>query len=394
MNLSTVQSLSELRGSTLPRPAPGPRLRLLVLTMKYTGLSSFGHEMVRFVEHRDDVEAVHVFYKPPTALRILNKVAHRVGVRDEGQVRFVSLWSHQLRRWMRPGGRLDLNRFDAAIFTSQFTAIAAASLRSTHQCRICVYGDSSTPNNIRDFDCKDEGHARLARLEQMMLDGTDLVACTSRWAADSFHSDCGIPRHRIVLVPPTAHPLPYQPREHAGALPRIIFIGNSFERKGGSRLVRWHQQYWKDQAELHIVSAEAEPDPSCRNIVWHRRVPRATLMNDLLPTMDLFAMPTRRDQSCWPAVEAAAAGVPSAVSAIGGIPDLIEDGVTGRLIAPNDDEGWIRTIGDLLKDRARLGEMGRRANERASRLYTPEAVFSPLLEKVRSIPRREDDSRH
>lgn len=66
-------------------------------------------------------------------------------------------------------------------------------------------------------------------------------------------------------------------------------------------------------------------------------------------------------------LELMASGRPIVASNVGGIPDLIEDGATGRLVAPGDVAALAATIRELLKSpelRRRLGDAGRwRAEE-------------------------------
>jgi glycosyltransferase involved in cell wall biosynthesis len=58
------------------------------------------------------------------------------------------------------------------------------------------------------------------------------------------------------------------------------------------------------------------------------------------------------------------AGLPIVATRVGGVPDLIEDGVHGRLVEPGDAEGLAAAIVELLRDRGRAAELGARARER------------------------------
>ena len=74
---------------------------------------------------------------------------------------------------------------------------------------------------------------------------------------------------------------------------------------------------------------------------------------------DVIAVPsTAPDPLPGAAIEAAAAGCAVVASAHGGLPEIIRDGVTGRLVAPGDATALARAAAELIDDpieRARLG---------------------------------------
>lgn len=84
-------------------------------------------------------------------------------------------------------------------------------------------------------------------------------------------------------------------------------------------------------------------------------------------------------------VEAAAAGIPAVVSGCGGIPDTVDDGVSGIVTAPGDDAAFAAGVVALLRDDDRRRAMGRAARDRALRLYAPEALTARWLELVDRI---------
>jgi glycosyltransferase involved in cell wall biosynthesis len=90
--------------------------------------------------------------------------------------------------------------------------------------------------------------------------------------------------------------------------------------------------------------------------------------------------------SCWPdphplvALEAMAAGRPVIASAVGGLPDIVEDGRTGILVPPGDVATLQGSIERLLADPELRHQMGERARERAAD-YLPAAVV-PRIEEV------------
>ncbi|MEK6529428.1 MAG: glycosyltransferase, partial [candidate division NC10 bacterium] len=67
--------------------------------------------------------------------------------------------------------------------------------------------------------------------------------------------------------------------------------------------------------------------------------------------MDCFALASTRTEGVPQSLlQAMAAGVPVVASAVGGIPEAIEDGATGLLVPPGDPAALAAALGSVLKD--------------------------------------------
>ena len=81
----------------------------------------------------------------------------------------------------------------------------------------------------------------------------------------------------------------------------------------------------------------------------------------LLDDSSLLVLPSRSEGLPRVIMEAHARARPAVGTNVGGIPELIEDGVTGVLVPPEDVGAIADAVADLLADRDRLVEMGDRA---------------------------------
>jgi len=98
------------------------------------------------------------------------------------------------------------------------------------------------------------------------------------------------------------------------------------------------------------------PDEHLQECFGHARV-------HVLPSID------RSEAFGIVTAEAAACGVPSVVSDLPGVRTVVEDGVTGLRVPPNDAAALARALTDLLVAEERAAAMGRAARARAERLY-------------------------
>jgi glycosyltransferase involved in cell wall biosynthesis len=82
----------------------------------------------------------------------------------------------------------------------------------------------------------------------------------------------------------------------------------------------------------------------------------------LLADADVFVLSTRSEGAPMSILEAMAAGLPVVASAVGGVPELVDDGETGLLVPPGDPTVLAAALDRLLADpdlRTRLGAAGR-----------------------------------
>src|SRR5215510_12168877 len=106
---------------------------------------------------------------------------------------------------------------------------------------------------------------------------------------------------------------------------------------------------------------------------------------ELLKGFDLFALSSLHEGLCTSLVDAMAASKAAVATAVGGVPEVLDDGVTGHLVAARDHDAMSARIIELLKNeplRTRMGEAGLlRARER----FTVERMVSGTMEVYQSL---------
>lgn len=84
---------------------------------------------------------------------------------------------------------------------------------------------------------------------------------------------------------------------------------------------------------------------------------------NLLAASDVFVFSSRWEGLPYAIIEAMVAGLPVVATRVGGVPELVEDGITGFLVPPKDPKALAEAIQKLLDDpdlRCRMGQAGRK----------------------------------
>ena len=108
-------------------------------------------------------------------------------------------------------------------------------------------------------------------------------------------------------------------------------------------------------------------------------------VNELLPLADLMLMPSEQESFGLAALEAMACKVPAIATRVGGVPELIEDGVNGLLYAVGDVDGMAEGAIGLLKDRDRLEAMRNEARRTAQNKFCSTLVLPQYVKYYESV---------
>ncbi|SDQ83973.1 starch synthase [Quadrisphaera sp. DSM 44207] len=174
-----------------------------------------------------------------------------------------------------------------------------------------------------------------------------------------------------LFAPPAAPgPDPLAPDDPAPGppRPRVLFVGRLGEQKGLPALVR-AAALMREDADV-VLAGEGPQRPLLEALVAqlgagrrvrltgyldHRLVPAA------LRTAAVAVQPSRYEEMGTSVVEAMATGLPVVATRTGGIPSLVRDGETGRLVPVDDAPALAAALDELLADPVRAAAMGARA---------------------------------
>jgi glycosyltransferase involved in cell wall biosynthesis len=231
------------------------------------------------------------------------------------------------------------------------------------------------------------------------------VFAMSEWAARGLRKDYGLKPERVHVTLPGAnlkrwHFVDRQQRSPRKPV-RILMVGGEFQRKGGQMLLEWAERTCLKNWELDMVTWPGElPDwvkvrldnpggdtkacaslaPRLPNVRIHCGLGgNSPVLMELFERADIFCLPTQADGSSIASLEAMASGLPVIAGAVGGIPELIEDGVTGMLAKQGDGADMQARLECLIEDSSLRAHLGLAARAACERYYNVERQMQEIF---------------
>ncbi|MCG8466770.1 MAG: glycosyltransferase family 4 protein [Gemmatimonadetes bacterium] len=163
--------------------------------------------------------------------------------------------------------------------------------------------------------------------------------------------------------------------------PEMIFACRQlFPRKGIRFLIEAAAQLADEFPELRVVVAgDGIERPSLERRTRDLGIENRTTFLGWVPNADLppyyraaaiSVLPSLEEGFGIPAAEAMGCEIPVVASDAGGLPEVVEDGVTGRVVPKGDATALAGALRELLRDRERARAMGIAGRERADRLFS------------------------
>lgn len=223
---------------------------------------------------------------------------------------------------------------------------------------------------------------QLLAAERRCAEDADLVLATGSWSVEEFERGHGIrvpepkriylpyalPDHSGAVAVPPAGGGPERPPER-GVGPHLLFVGRLEPRKGIDVLLGCLPQLLGRFADLTVTLAgedvdrstegavAAMPDDASRRVHVRGRVSEEELLM-LYAGCDVVVVPSRYESFGLVLLEAMMFGKPVVASRVGGMPSVVDDGVTGLLVEPGDPVGLGDALGELIGSPARRAQMG------------------------------------
>ena len=219
---------------------------------------------------------------------------------------------------------------------------------------VTAVSESLKADTYREF-----GHTRDIRVIPNFID----VDAARRSDRSALRASLAAPDEKIVI-----HVSNFRPVKRVAA---VVEIFKRIHAKVNSRLLMVGDG--PDLAEASQCARDAQLGDSVRFLGDQEQVVQ------LLSVSDLFLMPSAQESFGLAALEAMACEVPVVASAVGGVPELVDDGVTGILCPPDDLMAMADAAIGLLTDDKRHSRMAQAARKRAVERFADTRII-PMYE--------------
>lgn len=175
--------------------------------------------------------------------------------------------------------------------------------------------------------------------------------------------------------------------EHSVPADRLLlgYAGNDRHVKGFDVLVAAMEDLAQRKVPVHLLVAGENYDTT------RSYPPNTTLVGfidpimEFTPNLDVFVIPSRIDALPRAVIEATIVGTPVIGTAVGGIPEILDDGRGGILVPPEDPKALADAIEAAAKDRAGLADLAAHARERNTSLFDLDRCAAVHEEIYRSL---------
>jgi starch synthase len=232
------------------------------------------------------------------------------------------------------------------------------------------------------------GYALSSWCERTAIESAQaVIAVSDGMRADILSAYPAVRPGRVQVIRNGIDTAQYAPDSGTGVLarhgidparPSVVFVGRVTRQKGLPVLLRAAGQL-DPAAQLVLCAGQADtPELAAEvagltahlsqtrpGVIWIPQMLAKTEIIQILSHATAFACPSLYEPLGIVNLEAMACSAAVVASAVGGIPEVVDDGRTGLLVPPDDPAALAGALNALVADPARAAAMGRAGRERA-----------------------------
>jgi glycosyltransferase involved in cell wall biosynthesis len=239
--------------------------------------------------------------------------------------------------------------------------------------------------------------------EARAIRSADLVTAPTQAVVDLTETWVPLRRRTVEVIPNPVNARLYSPAGATTQTAEVLIVGRLEQRKGAALLAESMPAVLRlcPHASFRFVGSDGvdargrswrerllegvAPADRCR--VHFEQVPREVLI-DRYRRAAVCVLPSVWENFPYALLEAMSCGVPAVGTRTGGLPELIEDGVSGLIVPPADAAALAEALCRLLQNSGLRQRMGRAARQRVEERFSVEAVVPRMLDLYRCVLQR------
>jgi glycosyltransferase involved in cell wall biosynthesis len=229
--------------------------------------------------------------------------------------------------------------------------------------------------NRRELRTPDKRRAHIAA-QRWAYRAAHVVVANSTAAAEQLRSE-GIPAARIHVIPNGVDCDLFTVPPRQRPIRRIVTVANLRLEKGHDTLIAAMSLLAGRHPDVEVVIVGDGPLRSTlvRQVNLRGLRSRIRFLGERpdiasqLAGADLFVLPSRTEACPNAVLEAMSSGLPIVATRVGGVPELIEDGIDGLLVPADEPNELAGAIESLIEQPARADALGRAARQKAEQRF-------------------------
>ena len=295
---------------------------------------------------------------------------------------------------------------DVAHAHTWYADMAGLWIRTLHRIPLVVTLHSMEPLRPWKADQLGSGYLLSSWIERTGVEAADRVIAVSAKMRDDILAHFRVPPERVVVIHNGIDPSRFVRTKQRDALerygvrsPYVLFVGRITDQKGIFHLLDAAPRLPRNVQVVLCASAPDTPEIEARlrravaerpGVVWINEMVPVEVVTQLYSHAAAFACPSVYEPFGIINLEAMACGTPVVASAVGGILEVVEDGITGYLVPPARPDALAEALRRFIDNPElgrHMGEEGRRRVEQhfswASIAERTEQVYAAAIEEFK-----------
>jgi alpha-maltose-1-phosphate synthase len=279
---------------------------------------------------------------------------------------------------------------DVAHAHTWYADMAGLWIRTLHRIPLIVTLHSMEPLRPWKADQLGSGYLLSTWIEKTAVEAADRVIAVSAQMREDILRHFTVDPRRVVVIHNGIDPERFRRTERRDALerygvrpPYVLFVGRITDQKGIFHLL---EAAPKLPPGVQVVLCASAPDTPEIEQRLRRAVPQhpsVLWINSMVPVEEVVQLYSHAAAFACPSVyepfglinlEAMACQTPVVASAVGGILEVVEDGVTGLLVPPGRPDDLVAALRRLLDDAATARAMGQAGRRRVEERFAWDSV--------------------